>query len=83
MRFRDRPPRANYTQNIWQGTVTRGAIDASDFVYIRIEEFSASLEFGPCRWQARDATSRPNEGDLVLVVKDQRDDWWVIAWWPF
>ena len=41
------------------------------------------LQFGPCRWQARDAVTLPERGNPALVCFDENDVPWVIAWSPF
>jgi hypothetical protein len=67
----------------WYATITRSATDISDLVPVVIPEFDAQLEWGPCRWQSRDATSLPRKGDSALVIFDNRRNPWIAAWWPF
>ena len=52
-------------------------------VYVIIPDLDVYTKFGPCWWQTRDAVSLPNVGDKCLVIFDNRQYPWVIAWWPF
>lgn len=66
----------------WFGRIATTPDDMADKVMVTLPGFDPLLQFGPCRWQSRDATSKPERGDPCLVLQDDRDDHWVIAWWP-
>lgn len=65
------------------GTVAKTAADFTTLVPVILPEFDPHLEWGPCFWQSRDATSLPAKGDPCLVVFDNRRQPWIVAWWPF
>jgi hypothetical protein len=47
-----------------------------------IPDMNPDLTFKSRRWQTRDSQSLPLEGDDVLCAFDNRNDLWVINWWP-
>lgn len=57
--------------------------DFDEKVYVTIPAFDPQLQWGPCRWQSRDATSLPGRGDACLVVFDENQEPWIPLWWPF
>lgn len=68
---------------IWSGTVATNAAGMTSTVEVLIGAFDAKHRFGPCRWMARDATALPERGDSCLVVFDEKQRPFVIAWWPY
>lgn len=69
-------------------TPTRAVIAAdvenmSDGAHFTVPEFTDAGRFGPCRWQARDETSKPIKGNDCLVIMDGQGDFWITAWWPY
>lgn len=68
---------------VWYARISADATDLSDLVPVIIPEFDEQLEWGPCRWQSRDDTSLPNQGDEALVAFDNRRNPWIVVWWPF
>lgn len=80
--FDTRPTQESIVGN-WYAVVAKTVTDLSESVYVVIPDFDPDLQFGPCRWQSRDATSLPARGDEALVVFDNKRRPWVIAWWPF
>ena len=68
---------------LWYGTVAKTCTDITQAIPVIIPEFDPMLEWGPCLWQSRDATSLPAKGDRCLVAFDNRRNPWVVAWWPF
>jgi hypothetical protein len=54
-----------------------------DLAYVIIPDLDSQLKVGPCRWQARDTVTLPASGDEALVVFDNDNSPWVVAWWPF
>lgn len=74
-------PRKRYTQGVWRATIASTATDESDLVEVVIPGFSPVHRFGGCRWMPR-GIDMPARGDFCLVVKDNNDDWWILAWWP-
>lgn len=67
----------------WFAIFSRDITDLSEPAYVYIPGFDNIHVWGPCRWQTRDATSLPQRGDRALAIRDDRQQWWVIAWWPF
>jgi len=67
----------------WFAFIATAPADLSEKVYVTIPDFDPALRFGPCRWQARSDTALPDRGDRALVQRDNRGEWWVVAWWPF
>jgi hypothetical protein len=82
MDFRDLHPEAGEGRIAWYAIVSRGATDLSDLIPVIIPDYDKNLEWGPCRWQARDATSLPAKGDECFVVFDNRRQPWIVSWWP-
>lgn len=68
---------------VWRGVVAVTAVDLTTLVPVIIPEYDENLEWGPCRWQSRDAVSLPAKGDSCLVVFDNLRAPWIVAWWPF
>ena len=83
MDFRDHLPDVPEGRIVWYATIAKDATDLSDLLPVVIPEYDPALEWGPCRWQARDAVSLPNKGDRCLVIFDNRNQPWITAWWPF
>ena len=79
----DALPAADLSDGAWRAIVATSASDTDDKVEVVIPDFDRELRWGPCRWMQRDITSRPERGDLCLVLFDNRNEPWVIAWWPF
>lgn len=67
---------------VWRGVISRDVAEISDVAWVIFPLFAADLEWGPCRWQSRDATSLPAKGDHCLTVMDDYRELWIIAWWP-
>lgn len=80
---RDLLPETEQHLAAWFGTVSVAPADLTDFVTVILPEYDSDLQWGPCRWQSRDATSLPAIGDECLVMFDNRKNPWVVAWWPF
>ena len=68
---------------LWYGVVSKDINDLADEVTVTIPDFDPKLEWGPCKWQARDADTLPQKNDKCLIAFDNRREPWVIAWWPF
>jgi hypothetical protein len=84
MKIRDLAPPAALESGIGHyGTIAKGATDFTDLLPVILPEFDPHQEWGPCRWQSRDATSLPAKGDACLVIFDNRREPWIAAWWPF
>lgn len=67
------------------GLVSRAPADFAHSLFVTLPDFGSDqdLEWGPCRWQSRDATTLPAKGDQCLVLFDNNKEPWVVAWWPF
>lgn len=80
--LRDYIPDAAEGRTLWFATFATAVADLGDLAPVIIPEFDENLQWGPCRWQSRDATSLPAKGDQCLVAFDNRRNPWVVAWWP-
>jgi hypothetical protein len=65
------------------GIVAKSATDFTSLVPVILPDFDEHLQWGPCRWNSRDAVSLPIKGDPCLVVFSNTREPWIIAWWPF
>lgn len=65
------------------GVIAMDATDVADLLPVILPDFDETITWGPCRWQSRDATSLPAMGDSCLVVFDNQQNPWIVAWWPF
>jgi hypothetical protein len=79
-RARRNPPEGRM---VWYGRIHRDITEFDQRVKVIIPEFDPLLWWGPCRWQSRDATTFPANGDECLLIFDNRRQPWVVAWWPF
>ena len=79
--FRDLLPEYEDQAPIWYGFVAENAVDHVTPVPVIIPEFDEHLQWGPCRWQARDG-QLPSQGDACVLAFDNRRELWVVAWWP-
>jgi hypothetical protein len=68
---------------LWYGTIANDATDFTDLVDVVLPDFDEKLQWRDCFWQSRDATTLPQRGDKCLVMFDNRNQPWVVAWWPF
>jgi hypothetical protein len=66
-----------------RGVIAADVANMSDGAHFTVPGFTGDLRFGPCRWQARDATSKPIKGNECLVIMDSHGDLWITAWWPY
>lgn len=71
------------TIDLWQGYVVSSPTDLSDRLSVVVPDFDTQFVWDNCRWQSRDATSMPAPGDACLLVLDNRQEPWVLSWWPF
>jgi phage baseplate assembly protein W len=60
-------------RGLWNGRIASNPTDPNQRVNVTVNAFASSLLFGPCRWQARDATSLPRKGDACLVAFEDGD----------
>jgi len=67
---------------LWYGVVTSPPSRSGGQMGVTIPDMNPDLEFKSRRWQTRDSQSLPLEGDDVLCGFDNRNDLWVINWWP-
>lgn len=68
----------------WSAFIAEDVADFADGAMVTLLAFpDPTLRWGPCRWQSRDAVTLPQRGDRALVVFDENDELWVVAWSPF
>lgn len=66
---------------VWYATVVGPApAAAGDDLYVEIPEIMMEIKFGPCYWNAGAGTSLPVVGSEALVIFDNRQQPWVVAW---
>lgn len=70
-------------RTVWYGVVASAATDLSDRIAVVVPDFHPDFRWENCFWQSRDSVSLPARGDRCLVVLDNRQQPWVLAWWPF
>lgn len=73
-------------QRIWSALIASNPVDQSDLVSVTIpglNDEGQQLRWESCRWQARNDTDVPARGDKCLVIIDDNNEVWVVAWWPF
>lgn len=70
-------------RSVWYGKIAKNVTDLAQFAEITIPEFSGELRYQRCRWQARGDVALPLRGDECLVIFDNRNQPWIVAWWPF
>jgi hypothetical protein len=71
-----------------RGKIAEDASSVTDPLYVTVDAFDGGRHrFGPCPWPSRvDATGAamlPNKGDLVLISEDDKEQPWILAWWPY
>jgi hypothetical protein len=70
-------------RNQWFGVFSENVVAFTDLARVILPDYDTTLVWGGCRWQSRDDTSLPQKGDECIVMFDNRNQIWVIAWWPF
>lgn len=71
---------------IWRGLISSNPINVNTKVTVTLPDLpdpGDKLRLGPCKWQSRDEVSLPTIGDECLVIFDNTNEPWVVAWWPF
>lgn len=71
------------TRVLWFGHIASAPSDLSDMIDVVVPDFDPTVKWTDCRWQARSDTAMPSIGDECLIALDNRDNPWVMAWWPF
>jgi hypothetical protein len=84
MDLRDmRPTPQRPESRLWYGTVAETVTALDDDLLVILPDFDPRHLWGPCKWQSRDAVSLPSKGDECVVAFDNRNNPWVLAWWPY
>jgi hypothetical protein len=66
-----------------RATVLEDVYAFSEGVMVSIYIFDGGeMPFGPCPWMPR-GRDLPSKGDTALVIMDEEEEAWVIAWWPY
>jgi hypothetical protein len=80
----DRAPQPGSHVGTWRAIVATNATDLDTEVMVIVPAFHPQLQWGPCKWMPRgDSISFPTRGDQALIVYDEEQTPWIIAWWPF
>ena len=67
----------------WLGRVVTTAESASDDVYVTIRGADRGrYRHGPCYWTPIDGDTYPSAGDPCLVLIDDDETPWIVAWQP-
>jgi hypothetical protein len=66
---------------IWFGQFFEAPASLADLATIIVPDYDTTIHWSNCRWQARGSTL-PAKGDECIVVFDNRNQPWVVAWWP-
>lgn len=69
--------------DVWFGQIAEDATDFNDKVMVVLPDFLEDRQLGPCFWQSRNDVDLPQRGHRCIVMFDNRQQPWVIAWWPF
>lgn len=78
------PPPSSSLVGAFPAHFSRAVGDLSERAFVNLEVLEdVPLEIGPCRWQARDATSLPARGDWCLVQFTPDEEPCVVMWWPY
>lgn len=75
-----------HMSKVWRGLIAANVADLTSKAYVTIPDMDPDgpgIRIGPCRWQSRDAVSLPVRGDECLVIFDNDNEPWVVAWWPY
>ena len=75
------PPASEGLDGVWTGTIAVGAEGAGDEVEVLLDSFDNVHKFGPCKWFYRGGVL-PERGNECLVVFNEEQIPFVIAWWP-
>ena len=66
----------------WFAIVAQDVSDANEPVWVTIPEYSENHVWGPGIWQGN-GQALPQQGDLALVIFDNRRNLWMISWWSY
>jgi len=67
---------------IWKGTITQPPLNFLARCGVIIPDIHPDLVHENVRWSARDNMSLPQDEDECLVVFDNNQELWIVAWWP-
>jgi hypothetical protein len=80
----DRPPRAASRRGAWSAIIATDAAGVTSSVMVVIPRYHPQLRWGPCRWMPRgDSVTLPTRGDEAIVMFDDTNTPFIVAWWPF
>ncbi len=68
-------------ERTWYGLFAQAPASLTDLATIIVPDYDETLHWSNVRWQAR-GTTLPAQGDECLITFDNRNQPWVIAWWP-
>lgn len=80
----DRPARQDSHGGAWSAVVATNAADVTQAVMVVIPRYHPQLRWGPCRWMPRgESLTYPTRGDKAIVMFDDTNTPFIVAWWPF
>lgn len=69
--------------SLWYGTIAENVTDFDVKAFVILPDFDPDKQIGPCFWQARNNIDLPLRGNRCIVIFDNRQQLWILAWWPF
>lgn len=76
------PAQGYVEQRVWAAVIAANATNLADTLPVTIPSLDGNIRWEECKWQSRDNFSLPQRGDQCLVVLDEDEALWIIAWWP-
>lgn len=68
--------------HLWYGTIAEDIQDMGEQAFVVLPDFADDKQVGPCFWQARNSTDLPQRGDRCVLIFDNRQQPWILSWWP-
>lgn len=82
--FEDTAPAPAAPRQAWFGTIAKNAANPDDRLEVIVPDLvGTAVRITDARWMPRGALDLPVRGDECLVIFDNRQQPWVVAWWPF
>lgn len=78
----DDKPKYERLDGLYSGRFANDPSDFDDPAFVIIPTLSKMNRIGPCPWTPVQGTSLPTRDDPCLVGYDEKENPYVIAWWP-